>query len=377
MSIPPLPCDPQDLTPVWLTKALRQSSTIREGGVSEIAWSIIGEEWGFTGVVARIWLQYSSTACQGPATIVAKFPMARRETPSHYQQVGDRDATSRSRAYERAAREVLFYQQIGPHGCVPAPRPYYGAADAASHCIVLLLEDLARGDVGDVLEGCSSAQADSVLQAIAPFHALWWRDPRLSAFPWLPRWGQDIPARARRYGQNVEPFLARFGERIPKRAHDLVHGLVRAYTPLLSELADAPSTIIHGDLHLDNIIFGLPERDFPVWLIDWQGVMQGPGVLDLTLVNSVPVPVRREVETDLLAHYHATLVERGVTNYPMDVLRRHYHLALLADLAGMVNWLGTADLGSLVGRERAIVESIIEEPGLLTALLDHDVKSPL
>lgn len=367
-----LPCTPEQLAPDWLTDALRQSGTLVTAEVTTLTWEIIGQEWGFTGVIARLWPRYSSSPSRPPASLIAKFPMAQQLVPSEYQRTASRDDVARRRRYQRSARELSFYQNIAPGGRAPVPQLYFGDADPDSGCIVLLLEDLHEGIVGDALQGCSPDEANAVLQVIAPFHAQWWDNPPLDTLLWLPRWGHDLPQRAQRYSQAVEPFLARFEESMPSGTRALLVHLVDAYLPSLSELANAPTTVIHGDLHLDNVIFGAPGRDVPAWLLDWQSVIRGPAVLDLTLIaNSLPVKTRRKSESSLLAGYQKRLVAEGVAGYPLELLKHHYHLALLAHLSAVVTWLATVNLEGLVGRERALVEASIADPTLLIALLDH------
>jgi len=48
-----LPSDVSELTPVWLTAALRNGGVLEAGEVVAVSASVIGEELGFTGVVAR------------------------------------------------------------------------------------------------------------------------------------------------------------------------------------------------------------------------------------------------------------------------------------------------------------------------------------
>src|SRR4051794_6560077 len=99
--------------------------------------------------------------------------MAARPIQSHYQATATRTEDERRCAYDRAAREVLFYQRITPHGSVPAPHLYFGAVDEEARCIVL------------VLEGCSPDQVAMVRGAMAPLHARWWGNLQLHSLSWL------------------------------------------------------------------------------------------------------------------------------------------------------------------------------------------------
>jgi hypothetical protein len=63
-----------------------------------------------------------------------------------------------------------------------------------------------------------------------------------------------------------------------------------------------------------------------VTVLDWQSFAYGAGATDLAyfLAGALPPDVRRAHEPELLALYHRTLTELGVTGYPMEDLRRHY-----------------------------------------------------
>jgi hypothetical protein len=77
-----LPAAPDEVTPAWLTTALRDAGVLRETAVASVDWEPIGEERGFTGVVARLRPRYGDgVPADGlPSSVVAKFPMAARLT---------------------------------------------------------------------------------------------------------------------------------------------------------------------------------------------------------------------------------------------------------------------------------------------------------
>jgi aminoglycoside phosphotransferase (APT) family kinase protein len=131
-----------------------------------------------------------------------------------------------------------------------------------------------------------------------------------------------------------------------------------------------PATIIHGDLHLDNLIF---TSDAGPVLLDWQGVAAGPAIADLGLflVGALLVADRRVAETDLLARHYQRLVESGVKGYALDDLVADYHRSLVWQLAGITGWLARVDLASLAGRERALVEALFTPGQVITACADH------
>jgi aminoglycoside phosphotransferase (APT) family kinase protein len=239
---------------------------------------------------------------------------------------------------------------------------------------VLLLEDLSGARAGDVLAGCSPSEASLVLDAVALFHAGWWGCPLHAVFPWLPRWGGDHRARQERYARQVGPFLQRYGDRLPRAVRAAVERLSGRYAAVLAALDQAPATVIHADLHLDNVLFAPPGTQPPAVVLDWQGVAAGPAAVDVAffLVGSLAPDQRRATEDDLLRHYHADLASHGLDGYPVERLHHDYRLALLWHLARTVGWLAGADPNRLVGRERALVAAAIGDGRLIAALLDHD-----
>src|SRR5439155_9185706 len=63
-----------------------------------------------------------------------------------------------------------------------------------------------------------------------------------------------------------------------------------------------PSTVVHGDYRLDNMLFGSATGGYPVAVVDWQTCAHGPGASDASyfLGAGLPVDVRRRHQRDLL-----------------------------------------------------------------------------
>ncbi len=364
----PIPAHPGGVSPQWLTIPLRSEGIIRVGSVASFNFEIIGSDRGFTGTVARLHLSYDQPEPGAPATLVAKFPLVRPQESGY--RAAHTASTEQSRRYwERCAREIQLYRQFA-NGCAITPHVYGTWMDPATQRMLLLLEDLSDGEPGDALLGCSIEQARLVVDRLAPLHARWWQQTDQSSLEWLPRWGDDSQLLAVRFRQILEVVLDRYGTRIPASIARLAREVVDGYEPLLRTLASRPRTIVHGDLHLDNLFF---IGESGVRLLDWQGVVAGPAVIDLGvfLVGSLSVADRRKAEMDLLAQYHRRLIANGVRDYRLDELIADYHRSLIWQLAGIVGWLARADLASLAGRERALVEAIFTPGQVLAACIDH------
>src|SRR3990172_855059 len=138
-----IPRGPHDLTPEWLTEALRRSGTLGSAAVTAVDTEVIGEGAGFMGQLALVRLRYDRPEEGAPQTLIAKLPAAAPE---------NREVAMFFRFYER---EVRFYEQIADALELRTPRRYCSQFEPATGASVLLLEDLAPARVGDQLAGGS------------------------------------------------------------------------------------------------------------------------------------------------------------------------------------------------------------------------------
>jgi thiamine kinase-like enzyme len=378
MNQPFLPRGPEELTPLWFTTVFRENVILTAGEVVRVQTEIIGQDQGFTGVIARVRLQYTQPSETAPSSVVVKIPTASRKTISAYRASQVKDAVAARRFFERCKGEVMFYQQIAPLSALPVPRLYYGAADDTAGCVILVLEDFQNVHQGDVLGGCSRADATLVIEHLAQFHAQWWDHPQLETFSWLPRWGGDSQAAQSRYVQCIDPFLQRYGSRVPRQVREMIEALASNYGAVRERLSQSPVTLIHGDLHVDNLLFLPSQYERGMRVLDWQSVARGRGVIDLALFlfGSLETTTRRAVEGDLLRRYHEVLRVSGVTGYDLLQVVEDCRLGLLWLFGAQVVWLGSLDTESLHERELALVDASLTEEHF-TALLDHDVGSLL
>jgi len=277
-----------------------------------------------TGQLVRLRLGYdlADGGAQGPGTLIAKLasplPAVRAAAVAGY------------------AKELAFYRELGDDPGVPVPRHYGGQLDAASGELILLLEDLAEPP------GRFSRLelAQRTVSELAPFHARWWGSAQLITHAWL----DDRAAAtewARVFQQSVPALRSSLGSAMPDTFAAVAALFAKRYDATIAWLDDAPATLVHGDLHLQQVYCSQSGR---FALLDWQTVARAPGVSDVTrlLVSSTDPDTQAAHEQAILEGYHRALLEHGVTGFALDACREHYVRSVLRSV--LVHTLGAAQL---------------------------------
>jgi aminoglycoside phosphotransferase (APT) family kinase protein len=311
-----IPQGQQDLTPRWLTQALRETGTIARASVVSVETHELAGHTGITGQLARLHLAYDVREEGAPRTLIAKLPLAASPGPTG------------------PGREVRFYRELAPQIDLPTPRCYYGDANDLGQA-VLLIEDLAPARSGDILTRDSLPKAEHAIRELARFHAAWWADPRLDEMDWLMRFDR---ASVETLVEAIwEPFLHKAGHKLPDRAmlERLHKHVAYVYDRVFWQ---PPLTLLHADYQADNLFYATPEGGVPFAVIDWQNLSLGRGAWDVSyyLCRGAPPEERRAIERRLLVCYHTTLVENGVQGYTFEQCVDDYRLSTLLTIA----WLG-------------------------------------
>jgi len=343
------PVDPQFVTPGWLSEILGVD-------VHECRFEQIGIGIGLLGRLYRVHLEGPAA----PSSVVLKFPTL--------------DLRARAAVCEPLEfylREVRFYQDVGLANPLPPARPYFAAFDEDTHDFVLVLEDLRRLRNADQTVGCTPADAEIVVDAIARHHAYWWDSDRFTELGWLkpytsPPFPESLannfatgwPRFLEVAGADLSPALRAFGERFPS--------LVRWY---LEQITRPPVTFLHGDLRLDQLFFAVDADDPPVTALDWQITSLGRGAYDMAyfLSQSLATETRRNCEIDLIDRYAQRLAEHGI-NYPATELQRDYRLTTAWCFAYPVIGAGQFDIAN--DRQVELLRTMAN--GAAVAIEDHD-----
>ena len=315
------PVQPEELTNEWLTTALTEAGALTPGrSVTNFEVTNVGAGIGLLGLVVRVSIGYDGDGpAPGPESIVVKFA-----TPVE----ANRAVAMNTRMYER---EVTFFNSVAPSVGVPMPVCYFAAVDTTTGENIVALEDLKAYRCGDQVDGVGVDEAKLIIDAIAPLHAAFWG-----------RTDQPLLDNAMRvdssYAEAFPPSLDMTWENCVKLfphaiAADVlpeVSRYVEGLRGVMKLMGQRTQTFVHGDVRLDNVMFGTGEQH-PVMLVDWQAVMVSNPAHDLSymLSQSLDVEVRRAHEAELVEYYHAALLRNGVTDYSLEQCYDDYDVGVL------------------------------------------------
>ena len=300
--------DPDALTAAWLTEALTAAGLLEGAAVKSVSVAALGT--GQMSDSVRVTLTYDRPAA-APASVVAKFSAA--------------DETSRAtavmlRSYER---EVRFYAELDAGLGVRTPEVYYADIDETGGRFVLLLEDLHPATQGDQLAGCSRQVAAVGLRQLVGLHAPRWGDGSLDALAWL---RSDVEADRAMMLSLLPTLWDGFLDRYAADLDDTVRTAGgRVFASLASYLdQDGPTTVVHGDFRLDNLLVHPETGEMTV--VDWQTCAVGNAMADVAyfLGAGLLPDDRRAFEGDLVRAYHRDLGAAGVVGYDWDTCWRDY-----------------------------------------------------
>ena len=355
-----------DLTPEWLTTALREGGNLPETGVvTSVEREMLGEGEGFMGDIARLRLTYEGE--EGPASVVAKMP--RLENRAFGELVG---------VYER---EGCFYEEFSDDVPVAVPDLYYndfdrnavsdrqkGTLSVANRApqwlmprltrvalwsagrrkrrYLLLMEDLGDAKPGDQLAGADAGTCEVVLTAIARLHASFWESSALDDRYWLVPLAGDSRVRQSMFLEMLGTFRERHPEVVDDEFERVVDWVGENGVETIERMQrEAPETLVHGDLRLDNLAF----REEPVYF-DWQAIRRGPAAYDVAwFLSGSSDDMTPDDEAELLRSYHGALEAHGVRGYPFEAFERHYRMGLLATVQTL-GLLAILDIGVGEGR---------------------------
>lgn len=315
----PVPKDLGEITPAWLTAALRNGRD--SGGASVQGYSVeaIAEGKGFMNQLFRLKLDYDSEPQGHPSSVVVKLP----STDPLLRQVCDTLGQNR--------REARFYRDVGTGSHLQTPYIYHCGIDPATGDSVLVQEDMSSARQGDSVAGCSMDTARYALSQLARFQAPWWGNPRLDELEWMPARDEEAGAYQELYTGAWRSFIDKAADGMPGNLRLLGDRLCDEVPKIKAMLAKNPRTITHGDYRLDNFFFTTRAGAEAPVVFDWEFCVRGRGTYDVAtfISDAFPPERRRKEELGLLRAYHSTLAADGVEDYPFEECLADYRLSML------------------------------------------------
>ena len=289
---PPFPISIDGLTTEILGTALDRP-------VAGFRATRIGADRGMLGDVHLVELEYGPDAGPqpGPPRVVAKFAALREGSLASARRGGTHE------------RELRCYDELLRATPVAAPELHAAWYDPDTAHFLLVQEAVEADESVDQIDGLDLDRVRLVLAEVAALHARWWGDLTLADARWLPA----LDAEQRRTNLTTlatagwEPLCQLLGDELTDAERALGAELPARIDEMLTTTARLPSTLLHGDLRTDNLLFSPDGR--AVSLVDWQGAGFGPAGFDLAylLTQCLTVEDRRANEADLLAFYRARL----------------------------------------------------------------------
>ena len=354
-----IPITSAQITADWLNSVL--DDDVRDGArIVGLDCDVIGEGVGFVGEVARLTLSYDEPSPSSVTSLISKMPTANEGFKHIGLLLG---------LYEK---EAGFYRDVAPEMDLRVPRCYHNQVEDGIH-FILLLEDLAPMRAGDQLAGCTLEEAELALTTVARLHAHWWGRDDVARFDsWLPQPGSpyfEILKHA--YLAAVDAFHEKWDHLVSPNIRSLVDRMAADYDGFVDVgVGREPHTFIHGDFRLDNMMFGEECDRFA--LVDFQLPFLANPLWDVVyfLAGSFEPAWRREHQDHLIALYHQTLVDEGVSGYPLERCREDYRACALVLLGYLVTNAADLDIDTINERGRELIDKIFSGYGTMIDDLD-------
>jgi thiamine kinase-like enzyme len=345
-----------EITPEWLTQALRESGAVRASRVESFSHTPL--EGGVSSEVLRLKLEYDSKEENAPDFVVAKLALVDDERRKIVDERG---------IYES---EVNVYREIGAQGSVQLPDVYFAQYDGHTGYLCLIVQYLGGLRVVDPVSSMLLPDAVACVEYLARLHSTWWAESRMNSFRWLLDLSDEKTAKQRElwYAEVVEQYLAIAGDYLPPGVEQLLRELDSNVASIHSELGTEPTTLNHGDFRATNLFFDDSKTGSErIVAVDWGAVRRSRPGTDLAtfLLSNFTLEDRRQHEKQLVGLYYDNLVSEGVTGYAFDELlsdiRRGllYRMVAIAVVVAQHQW-ADAQQGSRLRSDSARLQMLID-----------------
>jgi hypothetical protein len=302
----------------------------------------IGVGIGVSSAVYRLRLE--GPGC--PGSVVVKLPAL------------DEAAVFTSSILRMYIREVRFFEELAERSPIRVPGCHHAAVDEATSRFVVVMEDLSDLRPVDQVLGMSLADAEQAVDGLARWHATWWGLAEALAEAGVTvRLADPIyPAVVPMVFDEGWAKITGAGMEVPAAIRAVQPGFNAALPGLLGHLAQAPTTVIHGDYRADNLVFC---PDGSVTAFDFQLIGTGNGAYDLAyfLTQSLAPADATAHERALFERWRTGLAAAGVPEADLADLWEAYRRAALFCLVYPVVASRGMDLDD--PRQRSLVDCML------------------
>jgi len=331
-----LPLSPDQITAGFLTSVLKNASALKLATVTGIQFEAVDNDTEFNAQVARLHLQYDVPEVDAPQTIIVKLPTTRT------------DLRDNAAIFQPGNSESWFYGHGAKRTPVRTPKAYFNTVNRATNESFLILEDLDPVQEIDWVQGISADSAKLALESLTRLHATWWGfDPRSEpGLAHIVDNGDDGIELVERFYTKAWPrFVAETTCEITDEARRFGAALVGRVAEAEAGLDRAPTTLIHGDYRLGNVLFKTLPEGPSCWVIDWEDIQAWSGMFDVAWFLGGCLPLNAvDQELPLLRFYHQTLEANGVQGYSWSQCQSDYRIAMTsAFVQGILTAVPAAD----------------------------------
>lgn len=209
-------------------------------------------------------------------------------------------------------REASFYSSMADAIREHTPICYYASVEES----LIIMEDRGVAVVGDQIYGYTAEEAFDVISAIIPLHEFWLNKQPECFLPQVndPQITDVLPEMLTHVWGVTRHVLNSEKSAI---VDSIINDLIANIKPIADELS-VHSTIIHGDLRMENLLFHGAKLDA---IIDWQLLSIGSPMVDVAyfLVQSGCKDERQQVEAKIIASYAEKFSHSGMNRERLNL----------------------------------------------------------
>jgi Ecdysteroid kinase-like family len=309
-----------EITPEWLTTRLREQGHLLRGEVTGVS---LKHSRTFFSDIYRLEVSHSTdTQPILPSKLLLKIPLP------------DNQAALNMGRDEVAVYRALWDAMDDP----PVVRCFDSVYSSASHRSHLLLADLSDTHFQtEVPVPPTWRHCELCVETLAQFHAFWWEHTDLGTTMGELFSEASLGELGSLLKRALSDFIEFMGDRLSvarRRAYEHAIALLPGFwnRRLVSVKGN---TLIHGDAHLWNFLHPKDVEKGRAYLIDLAISNRiRPPTNDLAYMMALQwFPERRALmEENLLRHYHAALLARGVADYSWEDCLLDYRYSIITHL---------------------------------------------